>query len=77
MNDDKQNRPPRSIVPNLSTRRTALFITALLAALATLTSVAAQHESTLTSAGSQAAAVDWKAVEAALGKAGAMQPGDV
>jgi hypothetical protein len=42
-----------------------------------LISVAAQDKPALTSAGSQAAALDWKAVEVALGKAGAMQPGDV
>src|SRR6266487_6658129 len=38
---------------------------------------APQGQSGQSNAGQQSAAADWKAVEQALGKAGAMQPGDV
>jgi len=56
-----------------------LLFTSLLTAFVFvfLISVGAENRPALTSAESQAAAVDWKAVEVALGKAGTMQPGDV
>jgi uncharacterized protein DUF1259 len=65
--------------PGLSTIRSSWFMTLLLTSFAFvfLISVAAQDKPEPTRAVSQAAAMDWKAVEVALGKAGAMQPGDV
>ncbi len=73
------NRYAHGFFPGLSTRRSPLLFAPLLTAFVFvfLISAAAQHKPALTSAASQAAAVDWKAVEAALGKAGALQPGDV
>lgn len=74
-----RNRYAREFFPSFPSRRSPLVFTSLLTAFLSvfLISVAAKHKSALTSAGSQASAVDWKAVEVALGKAGTMQPGDV
>lgn len=73
------NRHAHGFFPGLSTRRSPLVFTSLLTAFVfvLLISVAAQDKPAMTSAESQAAAMDWKAVEVALGKAGTMQPGDV
>ncbi|HXL81068.1 MAG TPA: DUF1259 domain-containing protein [Pyrinomonadaceae bacterium] len=69
----------RKFLPSRATRRSPLLFTSLLTAFVFvfLISVAAADKPALTSTGSQAASIDWKAVEVALGKAGTMQPGDV
>jgi uncharacterized protein DUF1259 len=74
-----RTRYARTAFPDLLIRRLSWFITLLLTTFAFvfLISVAAQDKPGPTRAGSQAAAMDWKAVEVALGKTGAMQPGDV
>src|SRR6266849_5909062 len=81
MNHDPtiRNRYGRKFLPGRATRRSPLLFTSLLTAFVFvfLISVGAENRPALTSAESQAAAVDWKAVEVALGKAGTMQPGDV
>lgn len=73
------NRYTRAFCPDRTTTRSLLVFTPLLTTFVfvLLISVAAQHKPAVTSAASQAAAMDWKAVEVAIGKAGAMQPGDV
>jgi uncharacterized protein DUF1259 len=62
-----------------SRRLRAFFHQSLLAALIFIfvVSLAAQRKPSSGNPALQAAAVDWKAVEIALGKAGAMQPGGV
>jgi len=79
MNEHIRHRYVRGFFPGLSTRRSPLLFTPLLTAFVFvfLIPVAAEDKPAVTSSGSQAAAVDWKAVEVALGKAGALQPGDV
>lgn len=73
------NRHARVFCPDRTITRSLLVFTSLLTTFVfvLLISVAAQDKPAMTSAESQAAAMDWKAVEVALGKAGAMQPGDV
>jgi hypothetical protein len=72
------DRYEREFFPGRTTRRLLLVFASLTAfVFVFLISLAAQNRPTVTNAGSQAAATDWKAVEVALGKAGAMQPGDV
>jgi hypothetical protein len=79
MNDDNSSRYARDLFPGRPISRPSLVFTPFLAAFVFVfpISVAAQHKPEVTSAASQAAAMDWKAVEVALGKAGAIQPDDV
>jgi len=79
MKQDKRNRYSFEFLSGGAAKRSPLLFMSLFTAFVfvSLISVAAQDKPALTTAGSQAAAMDWKAVEVALGKAGAMQPGDV
>lgn len=71
------NRYAGGFSPSLSTICSPLLFTSLLAAFlfVFLVSVAAEHKPASTTMESQAAATDWKAVEVALGKAGANATG--
>ncbi|HAF15398.1 MAG TPA: hypothetical protein DCK99_17215 [Blastocatellia bacterium] len=75
----ESNRYAHGFFPSLSTRRSRLIFRSLLTSFVFvfLISVAAEDKPAVTNSASPAAAMDWKAVEVALGKAGAMQPGDV